>query len=171
MVVLAALAWVGARAGWQAYQAHQRDAVVASTKIVLPPTVAGMAKRGGAAQAQVDRLASQISTPSQNQGAAYVATKSRTAVVLAGTFPMSDHDQRDFLAGVGEAAQASGVALAKVEAGGLGGQMVCGTAARGAQTMCAFTDVAAYGVIVVPGRGADAVNLAHAFRTAVELRS
>src|SRR4051794_21625029 len=64
MVVLAALVWVGGSAGWRAYQAHQRDALVASTKIVLPTTVAGMTKRGGAAQAQVDRLTSQINTPS-----------------------------------------------------------------------------------------------------------
>ena len=84
---------------------------------------------------------------------------------------MSDRDQRDFLAGVGEVAQSSGVVLAKVDAGGLGGQMLCGSAPKDTQTMCAFTDVAAYGVVVVPGRGADAVNVAQAVRTAVERRS
>ena len=68
MTVLAALAWVGGSAGWRAFQTHQREAVVASTRIVLPDTVAGMAKRGATAQGLVDRLIGQISAPSGDPG-------------------------------------------------------------------------------------------------------
>lgn len=167
-LVLALFGW---SAGWRAYQDHQRAGLISSTRIVLPTSIVGMAKRGGPLQAQVDRLARQISTPAPAQGAAYVATKSRTALVLAGTYAMSDKDQKDYLAAVAESVRPQGITLNPVDAGPLGGQMSCGSAAQGTQTVCAFTDVAAYGVLVVPGRGTEGLNTAGAFRTAVERRS
>lgn len=170
-VVCALLASLGWSVGWQAYQDHQRAGQIASTHVVLPTTIVGMTKRGGPLQAQVDKLTRQINTPTPAQGAAYVATKSRTALVLAGTYAMTDQDQKDYLAGVAESVRSMGIALSPVDAGPLGGHMSCGSPAQGAQTVCAFTDVAAYGVLVVPGRGSDGLATAGVFRKAVERRS
>ena len=167
-LVLASFGW---SVGWKAYQDHRRAGLISATRIELPTTIVGMTKRGGALQTQVDRLTRQISTPTPAQTAAYVATKSRTALVLAGTFAMSDKDQQDYLTAVAESVRSQGVTLKPVDAGPLGGQMSCGSPAQGAQTVCAFTDVAAYGVLVVPGRGADGRTTAGAFRSAVERRS
>jgi hypothetical protein len=169
--VLGLLASFGWSAGWRAYQEHRRAGQVAATHVVLPDSIVGMSKKGGALQVQVDRLVHQINTPTPAQGAAYAATKSRTALVLAGTYAMSDKDQQDYLAGVAESVRVMGITLSPVDAGHLGGQMTCGSAAKANQTLCAFTDVAAYGVLVVPGKGTDAVQTAGAFRTAVERRS
>lgn len=168
--VLGGLAVYGGVLGWRAYQHHRRASQIAATHVVLPPSIVGMTKKGGALQAQADRLARDINTPAPAQGAAYAATRSRTALVVAGTYAMSDQDQKDYLAGVAESARTMGYTLSQVDAGQLGGQMTCGSAAKASQTLCAFTDVAAYGVLVVPGRGADALQTAGAFRTAVERR-
>jgi hypothetical protein len=64
-----------------------------------------------------------------------------------------------------------GISLSGVDAGHLGGHMICGSRPRSTQTLCAFTDVAAYGVVVVPGTGNSGVSTASAFRSAVERRS
>jgi hypothetical protein len=170
-LALAALAVVGATFGWRAYQEHRRAELIRATQIVLPASIVGMDKRGGAAQAQVDKLTAQISTPAPAQGAAYVATKSRIAVVVAGTYAMSDRDQHDYIAAVTDAARSMGITLSAVNPGHLGGHMLCGSPVKGTQTLCAFTDLAAYGVVVVPGVGVDGVSTAGAFRTAVERRS
>lgn len=167
-VVLASFGW---SASWKAYQDHRRAGQIASTHVVLPDSIVGMARRGGPLQAQVDKLTRQINTPTPAQGAAYSATKSRTALVLAGTYAMTDKDQQDYLTGVEESARTMGIVLSPVDAGRLGGHMSCGSPAKTAQTLCAFTDVAAYGVLVVPGRGTDGLMTAGAFRTAVERRS
>lgn len=170
-VALVGLAVVGVTFGWNAYQQHRRTELIRSTHVVLPPSIVGMTKRGGAVQAQVDKLVSQINTPAPPQGAAYVATKSRVALVLAGTYAMSDGDQHDYIAGVSDTARSMGISLNAVAPGQLGGHMLCGSPAKGGQTLCAFTDLAAYGVVVVPGVGADGVSTATAFRAAVERRS
>lgn len=170
-VGFAVLAVAGGSAVWSTYQDHRRDQLVQHTQIVLPASIVGMTKRGGTVQTQVDKLIGQISTPTPAQGAAYVATKSRVALVIAGTYAMSDQDQHDYLAGVTESAHAMGISLASVDAGRLGGRMVCGSRPNSTQTLCAFTDVAAYGVVVVPGTGSSGVSTAGAFRTAVERRS
>jgi hypothetical protein len=168
---LAVLAVAGGSTAWSAYQDHRRAQIVQHTQVVLPASIVGMAKRGGTVQAQVDKLIGQINTPTPAQGAAYVATKSRVALVLAGTYAMSDQDQHDYLAEVTETAKTMGITLGGVDAGRLGGQMLCGSRPASTQTLCAFTDVAAYGVLVVPGTGSSGVSTAGAFRTAVERRS
>lgn len=168
--VVGLLAVYGGSLGWRAYQSHHRAGLIASTHVVLPVTVVGMTKQGGALQTQVDRLAHQINTPAPAQAAAYSATRSRTALVLAGTYAMSDQDQDDYLAGVAQSVRSQGITLSPVDAGQLGGRMSCGSPVKGNQTLCAFTDVAAYGVLVVPGRGAEAFQTATAFRSAVERR-
>lgn len=167
----AVLAFAGGSAVWGAYQDHHRSQLVKNTQVVLPASIVGMTKRGGAVQAQVDKLLGQISTPAPAQGAAYVATKSRVALVVAGTYAMSDQDQTEYLAGVTQSAQSMGITLGRVDAGSLGGHMLCGAKPGSTQTLCAFTDVAAYGVVVVPGTGNTGVSTAGAFRTAVERRS
>jgi hypothetical protein len=171
VAVLGVLASVGSKVGWEAYQDHRRAATIAATHIVLPDKAVGMTKRGGAAQAQADQLTTQISTPTAAQAAGYGGARTQVALVVAGTFAMSDQDQQDYLTGASESAKAMGYTLTEVDPGQLGGQMVCGSRPKGAQTFCAFTDVAAYGVVVVPGQGRDGVNTAGAFRAAVERRS
>jgi hypothetical protein len=170
-LVLVALAVVGGTFGWRTYQDHRRAELIRSTHIVLPESIVGMTKRGGAVQAQVDKLVGEVSTPAPAQGAAYVATKSKVALVLAGTYAMTDQDQHEYMAAVTDTARSMGIALAPVDPGHLGGHMMCGSPAKGAQTLCAFTDLAAYGVLVVPAAGAQGASTAAAFRTAVERRS
>jgi hypothetical protein len=167
----AVLAVAGASAAWSTYQDHRREQLVKDTQVVLPASIVGMTKKGGPVQTQVDKLISQINTPTPAQGAAYVATKSRVALVIAGAYAMSDQDQHDYLAGVTETARSMGITLAAVGPGHLGGHMVCGSRPQSTQTWCAFTDVAAYGVVVVPGSGSSGVSTAGAFRSAVERRS
>lgn len=167
----AVLAVAGGSVLWGTYQDHHRSELVKSTSIVLPPSIVGMTKRGGAVQAQVDKLLNQVSTPAPAQGAAYVATKSRVALVIAGTYAMSDQDQNEYLTSVTDSARTMGITLGRVDAGRLGGHMLCGSKPGSTQTMCAFTDVAAYGVVVVPGTGSGGLTTAGAFRTAVERRS
>jgi hypothetical protein len=171
VAALGVLASFGSKVGWGAYQDHRRAATVAATHIVLPDEAVGMTKRGGAAQAQADQLTSLITTPTPAQAAIYGGARTQVALVVAGTFAMSDQDQQDYLTGASDSAKAMGYTLTQVDPGRLGGQMVCGSRPKGSQTFCAFTDVAAYGVVVVPGQGRDGVNTAGAFRAAVERRS
>jgi hypothetical protein len=170
-LALVAVAVVGATFGWNAYQDHRRAELIRATHIVLPPSIIGMDKRGGAVQAQVDKLIAEINPPAPAQGAAYVATKSRIALVVAGMYAMSDRDQHAYLAAATDSARSMGIRLSPVEPGRLGGHVLCGSPAKGTQTLCAFTDLAAYGVVVVPGAGAEGVSTAGAFRAAVERRS
>jgi hypothetical protein len=169
LVLVAVLAFVGSFA-IGAVREHRRQQVIKSTSIVLPPTIVGMTKRSGSAQAQVDKLLGQIQTPTPPQGAAYSATKKDVALVIAGTYAMQDKDQQDFVSAATQSVRPLGVQLTSANAGGLGGRVACGTVPGRSETVCVFTDVAAYGVVVVPGTGKTGLTTATAFRVAVEHR-
>ncbi len=171
LAVTAALAAFVGSVALHAYRDHQRSAQIAATHIVLPRAIAGMTRHGGSAQTQVDKLITAVPTPTPPQGGAYVATKARTGLVFAGAYAMTDAEQRDYLESVRSSAAHLGFTLTRSDAGSLGGQMWCAASTRRHQTFCAFTDVAAYGVVLAPGVGADGLSTAGTFRTAVERRS
>jgi hypothetical protein len=170
LVLVALVAYVGSFTV-RAIETHHRQSLVKATTIVLPKTIAGMTKEGASAQAQVDKVLGQIQTPTPPKGAAYKATKSQVALVIAGAYPMADKDQHDFVTAAAQTMRPLGVQLTPADTGTLGGHVQCGTVPRRDQTICVFTDVAAYGVVVVPGTGQTGLTTARAFRGAVEHRS
>ncbi len=170
LAVSAALAVFGGGLLLRAYDAHVRESTIRHTSIQLPRTVAGMTRKP-AAQAAANQLAAKVPTPTPPLSAAYVAGHGKLAVVFAGAYAMPDSERRDYLTSTTQSAKALGFELTRVAAGPRGGQMWCGSSVKRGQTFCAFTDVAAYGAMIVPGDGADGQALALTFRSAVEARS
>jgi hypothetical protein len=167
-VALALATFLGSL-GLKAYRDHQRTTEIANTRVVLPASILGMT-RHGAPQAQATKLVDTLSTPTPPQAAAYAAGKARVGLVLAGQYAMTGSEQHDYLVGVQSSVKSLGFTLTPSRAGRLGGSVWCGANARKAETLCAFTDVAAYGVVVVPGTGTVGESMAEAFRSAVEHR-
>jgi hypothetical protein len=169
VAVTTALAVFAGGFGLRTYQAHVRSEEIKNTTVAFPTTIAGLTKRASA-QGQANKLVSAVQTPTPPQGAGYLAAKSQLGVVFAGAYAMTDAEQKDYLAGAGQAAATLGFVLSKTNAGPRGGQMVCGANPRKAETFCAFVDVAAYGAMIVPGVGPSGLATARAFRSAVEQR-